>query len=126
MGCSPLALAINSDYLNLIDKLLLLGADPNQVDNNGDTPLIKAIWLSVNSSFSNDQIFKIVKRLVECGADLNAKNESGRTALFTAIYQNNTDIALYLIEKGAKCELENSFLSNFTLLHFACFQGNYE
>ncbi|CAF0957382.1 unnamed protein product [Brachionus calyciflorus] len=126
MGCTPLALAINNDYLYMINKLLLLGADPNQVDNNGDTPLIKSIWLSMNSSFKNDEIFYLVKRLVECGADINAKNESGRTALFTAIYQNNTEIALYLIEKGAKCVLEESLLSNFTLVHYACFQGNYK
>lgn len=125
-GCSPLAIAINNDYLYLIEKLLLMGADPNQVDNNGDTPLIKVIWLGMSSLFTNDQIIKLVKLLVDCGANINAKNESGRTALFTAIYQNNTQIALYLIEKGAECQMEDDLMSNFTLVHYACFQGNYD
>lgn len=110
----------------MVEKLLLMGADPNQVDNNGDTPLIKSIWLSMNSEFTTEQILKIVKLLVDCGADLNAKNESGRTALFTAIYQNNTQIALFLIEHGAECQMQDDLLSNFTLVHYACFQGNYQ
>lgn len=79
----------------------------------------------MSANIERDIITKTVKKLVESGADVNARNESGRTALFTAIYQNNTDIALYLIEKGAKCELTDVLMSNFTLLHYACFQGNY-
>jgi ankyrin repeat protein len=122
---SPLSMAISNDYFFLIDRLLALGADPNTADNNGDTPLIKAIWLTMSSTIEKSKIMELVKRLVEAGADVNSKNETGRTALFTAIYQNNTDIAMYLIEKGAKCELEDTLMSNFTLLHYACFQGNF-
>ena len=77
----------------------------------------------MNTDVENEQIFQIVKALIDYGADIDAKNETGRTALFTAIYQNNTQIALYLIQKGAKCELEDKIMSNFTLLHYACFQG---
>lgn len=79
----------------------------------------------MSTNVDNEQITKIVKCLIQYGADINAKNETGRTALFTAIYQNNTEIALYLIKSGAKCELEDRLMSNFTLLHYACFQGNY-
>ena len=71
------------------------------------------------------KIMTTVKRLIECGSEINATNDNGRSALFSAIYQNNTEIALYLIDKGAKCELEDILMSNFTLLHYACFQGNY-
>jgi ankyrin repeat protein len=120
-----LAIAISNDYFYIIDKLLSLGADPNIADNNGDTPLIKTIWLSMSTSVSKERIIELVIKLVGAGADVNAKNESGRTALFTAIYQNCTDIAMYLIEYGARCELEDILMSNFTLLHYACFQGNY-
>ena len=90
----------------------------------GDTCLIKSIWVTLSSTTEKGDI-KTVKRLVECGADINAMNDHGRTALFYAIYQNNTEIALFLIEKGAKCELECIQMSNFTLLHYACVQGNY-
>jgi ankyrin repeat protein len=125
---SPLSIAISNDYLFMVHKLLdninLVEDIVNLPDENGDTPLIKAIWLLMSSSINKDQVHMLVKRLIECGADINARNDSGRTPLFTAIYQNNTEIALYLIEKGAECELDDVLMSNFTLLHYACFQGN--
>lgn len=109
----------------MINKLLSLGANPNLADSNGDTPLIKAIWSTIEANIEQNQILDIVKTLLQHGADVNAKNDAGRTALFTAIYQNNTTIALFLIEKGAKCQLEDRIMSNFTLLHYVVFQGNY-
>lgn len=39
-----------NDYVYMALKLIELGADPNNVDYNGDTPLIKAIWLTSSSS----------------------------------------------------------------------------
>ena len=118
-------MAIQNEYFYMIDCLLNLGADPNFADDNGDTPLIKAIWLTMSSSVEKERTFNIVKKLVDCGADVNVTNDNGRTPLFTAIYQNNTEIALFLIEKGAKCELEDKLMSHLTLLHYSCFQGNY-
>jgi ankyrin repeat protein len=79
----------------------------------------------MSADIEKDQIIDIVKDLVSHGADINAKNSAGRSALFTAIYQNNTQIALYLIENGANCHLEDKIMSNFTLLHYVVFQGNY-
>ena len=144
-GCTPLAMAVINDYVYMIFKLLDNDADPNISDTNGiliechlkkvkillrkkkiklgDTPLIKAIWSTMSVNIENEQIIRIVKALIKHGANVNAKNDNGRTALFTAIYQNNTDIALCLIENGADCEIENTIMSNFTLLHYACFQG---
>jgi len=106
----------------MIHKLLSLGADPNISDSNGDTPLIKSIWSTMNTNVKQRQILEIVMALVERGANINAQNAAGRTALFTAVYQNNTEIALYLIEKGAKCQLEDTVVNNFTLLHYVVFQ----
>ena len=42
-----------------------------------------------------------------------------------AFYENNTDVALFLIEKGASLEIDDQEDSNFTLLHYACYLGNY-
>ena len=77
--------------------------------------------MSIN--IENEQIIRIVKALIEHSADVNAKNDNGRTALFTAIYQNNTEIALCLIENGAILEYKDIKQENFTLLHYACYQG---
>jgi ankyrin repeat protein len=125
LGHTPLAMAVVNDYVYMIERLLELGADPNIADYNGDTPLIKTIWSVSNNDAENEQIFKIVKALIEHGANVNAENDNGRTALFTAIYQNNTDIALCLIENGATLEYKDIHKENFTLLHYACYQGLY-
>ena len=106
----------------MVDKLLSLGVNVNSPDENGDTPLIKAIWMSMSSNVPQTQVNALVRHLMSMGADIDASNNTGRTALFTAIYQNNTDAALYLIEAGANCE--DFLMSNLTLLHYACFQGN--
>jgi uncharacterized protein len=87
--------------------------------------LIKAIWSTMSTNIDPNQIIEICRDLIEHGADINAKNDNGRTALFTAIYQNNTELAIMLIDNGAECEIDNSIMSNFTLLHYAVFQGNY-
>lgn len=118
-------MAVVSDYLYMIYKLMDLGADPNIADFNGDTPLIKAIWSVSDNDIENEQIIQIVKALLKHGANVNARNDNGRTALFTAIYQNNTEIALCLIENGANLEYDDIKKENFTLLHYACYQGYY-
>lgn len=114
-GVSSLSLAVVNDYVYMIYKLLKLGADPNLVDYNGDSPLIKAIWSS-SGTLGMEVVAKICKTLVENGADVNVTNENGRTALFTAIYENNTDVALFLIQNGANIEIDDAEDNNFTLL----------
>jgi ankyrin repeat protein len=125
LGCTPIAYSILNDYLFITDKLLSLNVDVNIADLNGDTPLIKAIWSTMSEKLDRQQLNDIVLRLIRHGADVNAVNLSQRTPLFTAIYQNNTDIALLLIENGANCKMEDPVMNNFTLLHYSCFQGNY-
>jgi ankyrin repeat protein len=66
-GCSPLALAIVNDYVYMAKKLIKLGANPNDADYNGDTPLIKAIWMTSNSNVEADEITSICRELVRVG-----------------------------------------------------------
>jgi ankyrin repeat protein len=129
LGCSPLANAISRDYTYMIERLIDLGADVNVPDAAGDTALIKSIWLATSSTSDVDReadgAIRLIRRLVEeGGADVNARNESGRTALFTAVYENMTDIALYLIDAGATCLLDERDTANYTLIHYAVLQGN--
>ena len=138
LGCSPLATAISKEYVYMIDKLLIDMSDTidvNTADSSGDTPLIKAIWSAASASetlMSREESVRVVRRLVELGADVNARNETGRTALFVAVYENLTDMALLLLDAGASCQLShtdtnnnNNNNTNFTLIHYACLQGNY-
>lgn len=61
-----------------------------------------------------------VRQLVELGCQLDAETSLGKTALYYACDQGDTEIALYLISKGA--QVQNS--GYFNPLHAAAYDGN--
>ena len=71
---TPLHEAANGDWGNqtAIRTLIELGADPNPVNSEGDTPLILAAARAE---------VECIKALLEAGADPTLKNNSGKTAL---------------------------------------------
>jgi len=86
--------AVNHGNLELVRTLLQNGADVNQVDNYGDTPLIIA---------SNRGYLDIVNVLIQKNANVNYTNiRCGSTALFWAVHMGKSDIVNVLIQNGAK------------------------
>ena len=75
--------------------LTTLGADLNQLDSAGNTPLIRAI----NAS---DRV--LVKYMIGQGANPNTTNAIGKFPLALAIEKNNTDIIRLLKRHGARTE----------------------
>jgi ankyrin repeat protein len=79
--------------------LLGLGANPNQQNNDGQTPLVHAFaW----SGASDVTIAAMVTRLLEAGADTNIADSRGHTALNLAAMRAMPDTVDLLIAKGAK------------------------
>lgn len=75
-----------------VRKLLEEGANVNERNEYGDTPLIWA---------AGDGNPEIVGLLVEKGADVNACNKFGDTPLFEAVWDGNTEtVELLLLEKA--------------------------
>ena len=72
--------------------LLEAGSDPNGVDREGETALIKASGHGVKES---------VKVLIEHHADVNRKDANGRTALMHAAAGHRSDAIPLLLENGA-------------------------
>ena len=93
-----------SDKKQAIEKLLELGADPNQINNYGETPLhLASMWgdLEILNLFLDEENVnvkdnqkqtplhkaaveahpKVIERLVEMGADLNAMDDFRSTPL---------------------------------------------
>lgn len=97
-------------FRKIIHRLVELGADVNQRDAEGNTPLHSAQYKDFQDSCS--------EYLLECGADINAQNDDGHTPLMLAI-QNGT--VLWLIEKflewGADVNLQDG--EGWTALHHA-------
>lgn len=72
-------------------------ADPNIVDDNGESPLTVAVY----------KHHECAKILVESGADIDHKGYDGSTALMLAIKEKQFDTVKYLVEKGADLEITN-------------------
>ena len=76
------------------------GADPNARDENGDTPLHRAVlWGDAGA----------IAPLLEAGADPNARDENGDTPLHKAVFQGHADAIAALLEAGADPEARDRY-----------------
>lgn len=93
-GRTPLHLASLCQHKNIVQQLLLAGADPNVQDFEGKTPLHLA---------AKKDDLSIVKLLVEYGAKLNLRSGIwGFTALH---FSQSLRVREYLKSQGAKSEM---------------------
>jgi ankyrin repeat protein len=88
------------------------GANPNEKDNDGSTPLHQAV-----ASGRLD----IVSALLKAKVDVNAKDATEATPLNLATMQKQDEIALLLLEHGADPNIPNE--QAFTPLHYASAYG---
>ncbi|KAH6660295.1 ankyrin repeat-containing domain protein [Truncatella angustata] len=83
---------VDEDIEHVQDWLSQEGADPNQRDYTGRTPLHLAVTSSTPA---------VVKCLVDHGARLIARLADGRTALHLAAARGNVEVVKILLEKSA-------------------------
>jgi uncharacterized protein len=103
MGCSPLWLAAGYGHLDILDRLIEAGGDPNAVNNTNDSPMVAA-------SFKDK--FDCVSRLLDHpDIDVTLKNKNQDTVLSIASSRGKGDIIeklLNLIPEDKKSEMVNS------------------
>ncbi|KAJ5615350.1 hypothetical protein N7537_000464 [Penicillium hordei] len=106
-GNGPLhkVLAHYETHGSVIDALLSLGANPNAMNNEGNTPL--------HTMNGKNSLF--ISKLVDAGADLEARNHDGYTVLFK---HANEGPFQTLIDLGACLDTRDS--TGRTLLHRCC------
>ena len=99
LGRTPLHIAAEKGYAEIVLFFVENGADVNVTDTNGNTPLI----------FSIHKIgdLEITRRLLEKGATVNAQNRTGETALMYAAWRGHSDIVELLLEHSADVSLKN-------------------
>jgi ankyrin repeat protein len=92
---TPLLFATREGNLELTRLLVEAGADIEQADANGITPLINAILnysvVSVKRAPQTDH-FKIAQYLIERGANVNAQDWYGQTPLWVAVDMRNLEM----------------------------------
>lgn len=134
-GLSPLQLAAKSrNGFRVIEALVLAGAEVDQTDRIGNTPLCTAVWngheenvsalidSGADVNFADSEDFfaplhlapqfrdesKIIVALVRAGADVDARNSAGKTALHYAARNGHTKSVCVLIKLGADINLHET------------------
>ena len=84
--------AIAEENIELLEKRLKSGADPNVKDKNEETPIFKVV------ASESKRTIEMLRLLIRYGADLNIRDSRG----FSVIHETNSlEIAEILVENGA-------------------------
>ena len=89
---TPLGEAASFGHKEVAQLLLQKGADPDRVDNFGQTPLY---WAAITGHRGVAEI------LLDGGADLNRAVSSGKPLLHRAAMRGHKDVVALLLERGA-------------------------
>lgn len=91
-GITPLHnIAYGNKDLNTFNYFLSKGVNANQIDNQGNTALIKA---------AGNNSLEVIKLLASKTKDINHTNKNGESALIKAM-NNKVEVVNYLLEEGA-------------------------
>lgn len=102
-GMSLIMSTSQHGYYSIVERLIELGANVNDKNDRGWTPLILA---------SNSGHLNLIPLLVECGADINAVDNNGQCAAMYAVYRNNIDMVKLILKHGGDINMPNRCESN--------------
>ncbi len=93
-GYAPIFDAIDYNYVELVQKMLQYGADPNTRTTNNWTPLFYGLKKNTNP--------EIIKSLLDYGANPNVFDENKESPLLYALkYNMSLEIIKKMLDKGA-------------------------
>ncbi len=95
LGDNPLVTAIYHSPIDLIGKLLDMGADPNHHDGDGFPPLIAAL------SSEREDVLKVLDLLLDAGANIQQRGINDFTPLHWAARYLDSVHVQFLLDHGA-------------------------
>ena len=104
-GRTALAYAVEKGALQSVRFLLKAGADPNEADDGGVTPLMLAASLGI---LDDDHPRDKIKLLLRHGAYVNLVDHDGRTPLMFAAQHKLSKTAGLLMDHGAEPDFQDS------------------
>ncbi|CAH0391561.1 unnamed protein product [Bemisia tabaci] len=112
-GRSPLHLASEQNYTEILSYLIENGADVDAQDYRQWSPLHCAAY---------DGNLKVVKTLLKKVSNIDAKTEKSTTPLHFAVDHGYLEVTQVLLEKGANVNAQDH--TNWSPLHFSTEKGN--
>ncbi|KAJ9492922.1 hypothetical protein VN97_g271 [Penicillium thymicola] len=117
-GDSPLHLAAEHGFLEMVIFLCQWGSRTTEPNCDGCTPLFRA---------SHNGHLEIVKFLYEHGADVHMATKDGYTPLFMASYSGHLEVVKFLYNHGADTEIHTATKDDgWTPLHAVSYSGYLE
>ncbi len=95
---TPLMRAAKEGRLEIVEELLLRGADLSVTNTDG----CNALWLAC---YNGDHA--IIQSLITAGIDIDRQNGNGASALMYVASNSKPDLVKLLLEKGANAKLRN-------------------
>jgi len=109
---TPLNWAAFRGQVEIVRRLLALGADPTIGDNENSQPIHNA------AAAGHTDVIGI---LLASGVDINTTDDNGMTALLFAVSFRHPDAAVWLLDRGADPTVARS--NGITALHYAALRG---
>ena len=108
-GNTPLHDACLSGDLDFVRILLDNNADPTIRNKSGATPLhlLSTTKIQILVFYNQDTISSIIDSILEKSPDLNCQDIYGSTALHYAIYNEDKEVVLKLISRGANRKIKD-------------------
>ncbi len=102
-GQTPLFMAAELGFLDILDTLLEHGADPD-VDtlDTGNTPLFACLENPGLCVAGGKPTLELVRHLVASGCDVDHENRAGVTPLQAALDKENCDVAMLLLSADCR------------------------
>ncbi len=107
--------AVDRNDAAAVRKLIAQGVNVNELEANGDAPLIMAAYKGYT---------EVTRLLLEAGADVGALDPGMKaTALHAAAYAGHAAAAKLLVEHGIDIDKQGPY-NGYTALHDAIWQNN--
>ncbi|MCA9191206.1 MAG: ankyrin repeat domain-containing protein [Planctomycetales bacterium] len=111
-GSTPFLLAAQTADVQFMDLLYQLGADINEANDDGCTPLLAATGVGAlgdgdESAGTEDETIAAVEFLLQHGANINCVDHNGETVMHGAAYQSLAKLVGYLVRSGADPKIWN-------------------
>jgi len=111
-GMTPLNLAAYRGHVDIVAKLLEMGADPSIGDNENSQPIHNAAVAGKTD---------VIETLLKHGVDINSQDANGMTALLFALSYQQIETVDYLLNNNASVKIAET--RGLTPLHYTALRG---